>query len=62
VTQDQNQPQLWRVFVPLLPWAVIFAAVYLTARPFGFGWIAFVVTLLPMGALYVLEARRRRHR
>ena len=45
-----SQPALWRLFLPLAPWMLLFLLLYAALRPFGMGWVAGVVT----GALVAL--------
>ena len=47
------QSELWRVFLPLAPWGVTLLLLYAVLCPFGFGWVAPIVTLGCMALLLV---------
>jgi hypothetical protein len=57
---NEAQPTVWRVFLPLVPWAFVLFLVYAGLRPFGVGWLAPVVTVVCV-ALVLLYARVARH-
>jgi hypothetical protein len=58
---DPAQPRLWRVFLPLAPYALFFLLTYAVLRPLGLGWAAAVVTL-GAAALVLVYVRMNRRR
>jgi hypothetical protein len=39
---EQSNPSAWRVFVPLIPWALIALVLSLILSRWGYGWIPWV--------------------
>ncbi len=53
--------QVWRVFVPLVPYAVLLVVLYVALRRYGLAWLAWLIVGVLMGGvlLYAWFCRRR---
>jgi hypothetical protein len=53
------QPAVWRLFLPLVPWAVIATVLSLVLGHWGLGWVPWAVLgILVVGALVIENTRR----